>query len=97
MLDDDENLMIGDLGISKILGTNTQTPFYYTAGTPCYTAPEIFSKQQYDTKCDVWSLGCILYEMCTLETAFPEPGVSAVYAPISAALPYSDRIRGIVD
>jgi serine/threonine protein kinase len=43
MLDNDENLRIGDLGLSKILGTNTSTPAYYVAGTPCYIAPEIWS------------------------------------------------------
>ena len=31
-----------------------------TLGTPYYTAPEVF-KKKYDTKCDMWSLGVILY------------------------------------
>ena len=33
-------------------------------------APEILSGQSYDRRADVWSLGCILYELCTLEAPF---------------------------
>ncbi|CAG12784.1 unnamed protein product, partial [Tetraodon nigroviridis] len=35
-------------------------------GTPYYVAPEIWENKPYNNKSDVWSLGCVLYELCTL-------------------------------
>ena len=39
-------------------------------GTPYFTAPEIWNQMPYNYKCDIWSLGCILYEMTTLYVPF---------------------------
>uniref|UniRef100_A0A8P4GL15 Protein kinase domain-containing protein n=1 Tax=Dicentrarchus labrax TaxID=13489 RepID=A0A8P4GL15_DICLA len=35
-----------------------------------YLAPEVFSSATYDAKSDIWSVGCILYELCTQKLAF---------------------------
>ena len=35
-----------------------------------YTAPEILNNQKYNYKCDIWSVGCITYEMATLSVPF---------------------------
>lgn len=35
-------------------------------GTPLYAAPEVLRMQPYDFSADIWSLGCIFYEICTL-------------------------------
>jgi NIMA (never in mitosis gene a)-related kinase len=40
------------------------------AGTPFYLSPEICEGRKYGKKSDIWSLGCILYELCTLKHAF---------------------------
>ena len=37
---------------------------------PVYDSPEICRGDFYSTKTDVWSLGCILYELCTLNPAY---------------------------
>ena len=38
--------------------------------TRYYRAPEIILMLPYDEKCDVWSLGCVLYELLTREILF---------------------------
>ena len=40
-------------------------------------APEIFEGVPYDDKADVWSMGCVLYEMAALRKAFEAVGQSA--------------------
>ncbi len=42
-------------------------------GTPCYISPEICEGKMYAKKSDIWALGCILYEMTTLNKAFEGP------------------------
>ena len=58
---------LGDLNVSTILKCGmlrTQT------GTPYYASPEVWSENPYDHKSDIWSLGCVLYEMCSLKPPF---------------------------
>ena len=60
-------LKIGDLGVAKeVKGTHTQT----IVGTPYYLSPELCEEKPYNNKSDIWSLGCILYELCTLRHPF---------------------------
>ncbi|KAK2159872.1 hypothetical protein LSH36_144g02039, partial [Paralvinella palmiformis] len=39
-------------------------------GTQLYMAPEMLNYELYRVKCDIWSLGCVLYELCTLVLPF---------------------------
>jgi len=65
-INDNMIIKIGDFGISK------QLDIYHTQitknkeGSYDYIAPEIFYKGIYNEKSDIWSLGCIIYELCTL-------------------------------
>jgi NIMA (never in mitosis gene a)-related kinase len=43
-----------------------------------YMSPEIFSNQPYGQKSDIWSLGCCVYEMATLEHAFTAGDISSL-------------------
>ena len=58
---------LGDLNVSKVAKKgmmHTQT------GTPYYASPEVWKDKPYDHKSDIWSLGCVLYEMITLLPPF---------------------------
>jgi serine/threonine protein kinase len=69
MVDDALTFKLGDLGTAKRLdGTaNMLTTF---AGTPVYMAPEVVRCDRYNEKSDIWSLGHLLYELCTQELLF---------------------------
>ena len=64
-LDKNDKLRIGDLGVAKILN-NTYSFANTTVGSPYYLSPEICEEKPYNTKSDIWALGCVLYELCTL-------------------------------
>jgi NIMA (never in mitosis gene a)-related kinase len=54
---------LGDLNVSKVAKNgilSTQT------GTPYYACPEVWGDKPYDYRSDIWSMGCVLYEMITL-------------------------------
>ncbi|XP_008570221.1 PREDICTED: serine/threonine-protein kinase Nek11 isoform X1 [Galeopterus variegatus] len=62
-------LKIGDFGVSRLLLGSCDMATTLT-GTPHYMSPEALKHQGYDTKSDIWSLACILYEMCCMNHAF---------------------------
>lgn len=63
-LDADQNVKLGDFGLSKQMAAQTFANTY--VGTPYYMSPELATGQPYDIKSDVWALGCIVYELCAL-------------------------------
>lgn len=58
---------LGDLNVSKIAKMGM---LYTQTGTPYYASPEVWRDKPYDFKSDIWSLGCVLYEICCLKTPF---------------------------
>ncbi|XP_027330928.1 dual specificity tyrosine-phosphorylation-regulated kinase 4 isoform X2 [Abrus precatorius] len=45
-----------------------------------YRAPEVMLGLQYDERIDIWSLGCILAELCSGEVLFPNDAVVMILA-----------------
>ena len=39
-------------------------------GTPYYVSPEVWQDKPYTNKCDIWSLGCVIYELAALKPPF---------------------------
>lgn len=61
-------IRIGDFGISRILES---TAFASSCvGTPAYMSPELMRNERYDYHVDMWALGCICFELCTLNLPF---------------------------
>ena len=90
---------LGDLNVSKI----TRKGMGYTqTGTPYYASPEVWKNQPYDYKSDVWSLGCIIYEMCKLIPPFQAKSMEDLFKKIIRGfypqIPsrYSDDLKEII-
>ena len=93
-------LKIGDFNVSKKIDyfnlKNTQT------GTPYYASPEIWENKPYDFKSDIWSLGCLFYEIASLSTPFKGLNMKELFECIEkgvfAPLPkhYSNNITKII-
>ncbi|NXJ52642.1 NEK3 kinase, partial [Spizaetus tyrannus] len=60
---------LGDFGSARLLAHPMSYACTYV-GTPYYVPPEIWESMPYNSKSDIWSLGCILYELCTLRHPF---------------------------
>lgn len=58
---------LGDLNVSKV---SKKGMMHTQTGTPYYASPEVWKDKPYDNKSDIWSLGCVLYEMATLLPPF---------------------------
>ncbi|ODV93151.1 hypothetical protein PACTADRAFT_25678, partial [Pachysolen tannophilus NRRL Y-2460] len=65
----DNFVKLGDFGLAKML--NHENDFAKTyVGTPYYMSPEVLADKPYDPVCDIWSLGCVIYELCSLHPPF---------------------------
>ncbi|KAJ6666940.1 hypothetical protein lerEdw1_018942 [Lerista edwardsae] len=68
-LDGKKNVKLGDFGLARILHHDTSFAKTFV-GTPYYMSPEQISHMSYNEKSDIWSLGCLLYELCALSPPF---------------------------
>ncbi|GIQ83556.1 hypothetical protein KIPB_004899 [Kipferlia bialata] len=98
---DKSMVKIGDLGVAKLLKQENSLA-KTSIGTPYYISPEIWKNSPYNNKSDMWSLGVLLYEMCTFRHPFEARDIkglaSRVLAGRYSALPkmYSDDLKNVV-
>uniref|UniRef100_A0A9J8DBQ8 non-specific serine/threonine protein kinase n=1 Tax=Cyprinus carpio carpio TaxID=630221 RepID=A0A9J8DBQ8_CYPCA len=64
-----QKVKLGDFGIARMLNSTVELA-RTCVGTPYYLSPEICENRPYNNKTDIWSLGCVLYELCTLRHPF---------------------------
>ncbi|GAB7356284.1 hypothetical protein MBLNU459_g7089t1 [Dothideomycetes sp. NU459] len=67
-LGDGNSVKLGDFGLSKLIASHDFASTY--VGTPFYMSPEICAAERYSLYSDIWSLGCIVYELCSREPPF---------------------------
>ncbi|XP_076450085.1 uncharacterized protein LOC143286410 [Babylonia areolata] len=75
---------IGDFGISKILDSTIDVA-KTVVGTPSYLSPELCQDIPYNSKSDIWALGCLLYEMCALRPPFDGNSLISLFFKIVKA------------
>lgn len=70
MLSKDGRVVITDFGIAKTYGDMSITVTGQTIGSPAYMSPEQAAGRPIDHRCDIFSLGIVLYEIVTGEKPF---------------------------
>ena len=87
---------IGDFGISDTVAKTTEMK-KPRGWTKCYTAPEIIkNRHKIRFQGDIWSLGCIFYELCTLKKAYPNDYIENQKVDYSALTNYPPQIRQLI-
>jgi NIMA (never in mitosis gene a)-related kinase 2 len=100
-IDRHHNFKLGDFGLARVLGAEHQ--FAQTnVGTPYYMSPEQVNEVPYNEKCDIWSLGCLIYELAALAPPFEANNQLALAVKIKAGRvarlpePFSDELSAVV-
>jgi serine/threonine-protein kinase len=103
----DGNTKVLDFGIAKTitrapaagagftmdgLPTETKTQAGHLIGTPAYMSPEQARGRPTDHRADIWSFGCVLYEMLTVTVAFEGETISDTIARVIERAPDWDRL-----
>ncbi|CAM9385674.1 unnamed protein product [Ectocarpus sp. 6 AP-2014] len=93
---------VGDLGLGRVMNADDELA-YSKVGTPLYMSVEVLGGGGYSWKSDVWSLGCVLYELAMLRSPFKSESLSlySLYKKISSGdyppmlAYYSEELRAL--
>uniref|UniRef100_A0AAQ6IV99 Protein kinase domain-containing protein n=1 Tax=Anabas testudineus TaxID=64144 RepID=A0AAQ6IV99_ANATE len=101
MLGEKDKVTITDFGLAKQKQENSKLTS--VVGTILYSCPEVVKNEPYGEKADIWALGCILYQMATLQPPFYSSNmlslaskiVEAAYEPVEVGA-FSERITDMI-
>jgi NIMA (never in mitosis gene a)-related kinase len=83
-LNHDNTIKLGDMNVSKV--ANKQGLNYTQTGTPYYASPEVWRDDPYNFKSDIWSLGCVIYELITLQPPFQAEDMQGLYKKVNKGI-----------
>jgi len=90
---DKKTIKISDFGFSKDEGETLKT----ACGTALYVAPEVLTASEYDTSCDVWSIGVITYILLSAHIPFDGANEQEIFQKImQAKYSFPQKIFGTV-
>ena len=75
---------------------------YTQTGTPYYASPEVWKDKPYGVKSDMWSLGCVAYEMAALKPPFTAHDLQGLYRKVCAGqfkripMKYSNDLETVI-
>ena len=90
---------LGDMNVSKVIKDKvllTQT------GTPYYASPEVWRDESYSYKSDLWSIGCVIYELCEQHPPFMGKNLDELFEEVCKGKPkrinriYSDELWKVI-
>lgn len=90
---------LGDMNVSKVAKAGM---VYTQTGTPYYASPEVWKDLPYNSKSDIWSLGCVLYETVALRPPFMATDMQGLYKKVIRGLfpdipaAYSADLRSLI-
>lgn len=84
MIDKDGIVKITDFGIAQMTESTAVSGFF---GTPSYMSPEQLKEESIGYQSDIFSLGCVMYELLSYQRAFPGENNFSIIFKITTAEP----------
>lgn len=80
-------MKLGDFGLACAVPAVRKPSESCPVGTPYYIAPELWANKAHSTKSDIWALGCVLYQLCTLKRPFQASNLGALVFQVAFTTP----------
>jgi serine/threonine protein kinase len=92
----EDRVKLADLGIAKLLSAEALTATTGVIGSAHYIAPEQARGRPVDGRADLYSLGCVLFEMLTGRPPFEGDAPALMYAHVHQAAPRTREVEPAV-